>query len=277
MKILIYCQPRTRSSFLLDVLCKHYNLKNYFEPYSNVLNPSYHKTFNKSPDNVFQKYKQNGKDITEELKITDNFGVKLFAVCCYNYYKFAGIAARNAAIFPDKNTGTMNQNSIIDDSPLEKKDLINVIDHYNLDMYDKIYVLHRDEVQRLASNLHATYHDRFIFRTEDSGFLKLYNTENKSLPKFEDWKIKAKILETVIFKYNVELLKKRYKNLTILDYEDVPKYVKENYPNIVSEHQETNFDYKSLRKYDQLEELVKQYERQLKVDELLETLLSNQN
>ena len=275
MKILIYCQPRTRSSFLLDILCKHYNLKNYYEPYSDLLNPSYHKTFNKSPDNVFQKYKQNGKEITERLKNTENFGVKLFAVCCYNYYKFAGIAARNSAIFPDKHTGTINEKSIIGDPPLEKKDLINVIDHYNLDMYDKIYVLYRDEVEKLASNYHATYHERFIYRTEDIGFLKLYNTENKSLPTIQEWKLKARILETVIFKYNVELLKKKYNNLVMLDYKDIPNYVKENYPNIVSEHQETNFDYKSLKKYDQLEELIKQYEKELKVDELLETLLSN--
>lgn len=275
MKILIYCQPRTRSSFLLDILCKNYNLKNYYEPYSDLLNPSYHKTFNKSPDNVFQKYKQNGKEITERLKNTENFGVKLFAVCCYNYYKFAGVAARNAAIFPDKHTGTINEKSIIGDPPLEKKDLINVIDHYNLDMYDKIYVLYRDEVEKLASNYHATYHERFIYRTEDIGFLKLYNTENKSLPTIQEWKLKARILETVIFKYNVELLKKKYNNLVMLDYKDIPNYVKENYPNIVSEHQETNFDYKSLKKYDQLEELIKQYEKELKVDELLETLLSN--
>lgn len=193
MKILIYSQQRTRSSFLLDVLCQHYNLKNYFEPYSDLLNPSYHKCFDRSPNNVFKKYLENGKELTEKLRNTDDFGVKLFAVCSYNYFKFANTTARDTRHL---------------DLTLEKKDLVNVIENYDLDMYDRIYVLHRDETQRLASNLHAEYHDNFLFHTDKKGYLALCDTENKSLPKFEDWKIKAKLLETVVFKYNLELIKK---------------------------------------------------------------------
>ena len=260
MKILIYSQQRTRSSFLLDVLCQNYNLKNYFEPYSDLLNPSYHKCFDRSPNNVFKRYIENGKELTEKLKNSDNFGVKLFAVCSYNYYKFAGTTARNPKDL---------------DIKLEKNDLVNIIENYNLDMYDKIFVLSRDETQRLASNLHAEYHDNFLFHKNMKGWLELCDTENKSLPKFEDWKIKAKLLETVAFKYHVELLKRRYKNLVILDYEQVPDYVKTHYPDIESIHQETNFNYKELKKYDQLKELVEQHSKQLQVDKLLESLLSN--
>jgi phage terminase Nu1 subunit (DNA packaging protein) len=267
MKILIYSQQRTRSSFLLDVLCKHHNLTNYFEPYSDILNASYHQCLDKSPSNVFKKYLQKSHEVTEKLKNTDNFGTKLFAASCHNLFKFIGSSARNTQqmlySFPKS-----------ENLALEKADLVDVRKHYNLDMYDKIYILYRDEVERLASNFHAENHDNFLFHADKKGWREFYSPENKSLPHLYDWKIKAKLLESVVFKYNIELLKRTYNNLTILDYKEVPNYVQQNYPNITSTHLETNFNYKNLKKYNELEEIIRKCQEELKVDELLTTLLS---
>lgn len=33
MKVLLYGLPRTRSTYLTDVVSRRYNLENYFEPY----------------------------------------------------------------------------------------------------------------------------------------------------------------------------------------------------------------------------------------------------
>lgn len=60
---------------------------------------------------------------------------------------------------------------------------------------------------------------------------------------------------------------------TKLDYDDVPAYVSNTYPNITSDFIETKFDYKTLIKnYDQIVNVIE--EEKLKFQPIVENLLS---
>ncbi|NBP58158.1 hypothetical protein EBU71_16800, partial [bacterium] len=87
MKILLFGHPRSRSSYLLDVLCQHYNLENLFEYYHFARIDTENKTLFKEPKIIFNNYKKFVKQYTETLFQKDNFAHKLFPGFVSNYYK----------------------------------------------------------------------------------------------------------------------------------------------------------------------------------------------
>ena len=221
MKVIIIGLPRTRSSYLIDVVAKSLKLKNKFESYVDVMTGSLLAAKSGWNKNYWNNYTDKLTLITNNWFIDDNFVVKLFP---------------NMLMSPDLKY-------------IEKN-----LEFLRLREYDKIYVLHRQNIyDMIISQLIARQIGRFLYEANKSFSKNVYNTSidfstNKVLKEI-DYIITGVILHDRIKQY----LEERNVNFTLLEYHDIPEYVQENYPNVTSSYQELNINYKDcIKNYDQI-------------------------
>lgn len=234
MRILVFGHPRTRSSFLLDVACKHYELTNYFEIYhGNLINQIEHEIPAHKNISKWEVYKKRVKTITDNLSEKNNFGVKIFSTVLTNWEKIAV--------------------NILDYSVIHKDDIINLEEYFKVSSYDKIYITYRKNfTDQFCSYKHARLNDTFVYKKQEKKLAQLYAPKNKKIDyKLSD--IKRWVFEVAIQDYFFDYIKNRYSNVIQLEYHDIPNYVKLTYPNCTSDLSETNYNYEeSISNYQQI-------------------------
>ena len=89
MKILLFGNVRTRSSYLLDVACNAYNSVNLFEDYLEIDQRKIHQTYlKKDPIKLWTEYQNKFNDLTTKYFTTHkSFGIKIFPLSYYNLFK----------------------------------------------------------------------------------------------------------------------------------------------------------------------------------------------
>jgi len=223
MKLLIFGSPRTRTSYLLDVLCQHYNIRNFREPYTGQL-------VTESKD--FEVYKYKNKEVTNRLKTQDNFGVKVFTDALIDWYFFT----ENA-----------------DYSKLTKQSIMDMYDIHNIDMYDQVYITYRNNsIDRFCSFTRAFSLNKFIFRKGQENSIKFYSPKNVNLEyKYKD--LKLSLFTDILHTQLIKQIMQRKNNTICLEYDEIKPFVNFNYSNVESQCVESFYDYKNtLKNYNQI-------------------------
>lgn len=223
MKLLIFGSPRTRTSYLLDVLCQHYNIKNFREPYTGRI---------VTECKNFETYKNKNIEITNKLKKENNFGLKIFTDALIDWELFR----ENA-----------------DYSNLTKQSIMDIYDIHNLDMYDQIYITYRkNSVDRFCSFTRAFSQNKFIFRKGQENSIKFYSPKNINL-EYKYSNLKLFLFTDILHNQLIKYLTKRKNNITCLEYAEVKTFVNTNFPTIESQCVESFYDYKNtLKNYNQI-------------------------
>lgn len=223
MKLLIFGSPRTRTSYLLDVLCQHYNIKNFREPYTGQL---------VTESRNFEIYKSKNKEVTNNLKDQDNFGLKIFTDALIDWDFFR----ENA-----------------DYRKLTKQSIMDIYDIHNLNMYDQIYITYRkNSVDRFCSFTRAFSQNKFIFRKGQENSIKFYSPKNVNL-EYSYQNLKVSLLTDILHNQLSKEIMQRKHNAICLEYDEIKNFVTSNYPNIESQCVESFYDYKNtLKNYNQI-------------------------
>ena len=127
------------------------------------------------------------------------------------------------------------------------------IDSYDFKHYDQIYFSFRNSISdTLASTILAYRLDKYTYKSKD----EIYKFK-KPIDVIIDRRIS--LIHDYIYSRIIYLHMKRYlDNLNIkyteLEYNEIPKYLEDNFPAIDTGHVETNYNYKNIIKdYDKLE------------------------
>lgn len=127
------------------------------------------------------------------------------------------------------------------------------LDSYDFKHYDQIYFSFRNSISdTLASTIVAYRLGKYTYRSKDEIF---------KFKKPIDTIINRRILHDYIYSCIIySHMKKYFDSLDIkyteLEYNEIPKYIESNFPNVKSNHVETNYDYKNIVKdYDKLEDM----------------------
>lgn len=215
MKVLILGVPRTRSSYFIDIISKHFNLDNYFEIYQDLQNGSWRSRI-WSNENYWDLYFDKIKKLTDDLINKDNYSIKIFS---------------NILISPDL------------------KQIFTDIDFLQFKKYDRVYFLYRKNIiDLIISQILARRINKFLYTSENSIPLIGYQepldlTQNKILREI-DYIIASLIIHDKIKNY---LIKEKI-NFVELEYNDIPDYLKNQFPKINSDYKEIGIDYSNVLK-----------------------------
>lgn len=249
MKILVYGLPRTRSTFILDVLCQFNKLTYLGEPYHGILAIESKKSF--------VNYKSKQSKVTLELRQQDNFGLKLFTNGLINW---DFVQMNNPLADPKYNTITKN-------------DVIDIYETHDIDMYDKIYIIHRKNgIDRFCSFTQAKQHNNFAFRRGQEKLVKMYSPKNINLDyKYSD--LKFFLFCDILHNQLSNQLMSKKNNVIQLEYDDITKFVNDNCPNIESRFTENFYDYKNkIKNYNQISDDFERAKLEFEKDEVAEVI-----
>lgn len=248
MKILLFGHVRTRSSYLLDIACNAHNSVNLFEDYLEIDQRKIHQTYlKKDPDKLWLDYQSKFNDLTSKYFNTyKSFGIKIFPLSYYNLFKSLPVI-------------TKEPNFII-----TSKDFLN-LDSLRLKEYDKIFVTYRkNKVDLLCSYLFAQQNNEsFLFTEHNKHFLNFYKSRKHTvnplnMPSY--WWIKTLFINTYINENIHKYLEKQNIPYTRLEYNEVPSYIENTYPNIKTKYIESQIDYKTMVKnYSFYEDMAESY------------------
>lgn len=217
MKILIIGRPRTRSTLLINTLSNFYKLSDRDEHYKYILGKLNNNL------NGIDYAKSHIKTFTQKLFSEDNFVIKLFPrMSITSPYKISDLKSYQLSIINDLSY------------------------FYNLKKYDKIFFIDRELVESVYSYAYSNHINIFNFR--DQKILNEYSKNRE--PVFIDFKSKDHLRFCVLEKaildvwYN-SLLELNIK-FTTLGYNDIPKFISDNYPNIITSTLNNTFNYKTL-------------------------------
>lgn len=224
MKVLVLSTVRTRSSYLLDCICKFYKLENLYEHYAEI-------QFTASTFDQFQNIVENK---TQTVVEKNNVGVKIHPTNFINMYKYHRNIEYN---------GPWNINSIDDFIPIHK---------FQIGQYDKIIILNRKNFtdlycswitgQKSNKLLYTQLEKNLIEKNSKPFSIKLHKKIAKIL-LFDIW-----FLENCMDYLSIENSK-----IVQLDYNNVKDYTNKNFPNITSKYIETHFNYEELiTNYDEI-------------------------
>lgn len=226
MKILLYGVPRTRSSYLQDILAQNFNINNNGEPYNLSFSSVWDKTLFKKSDFLWKNWQKDFWSVTSNLENKKDFIAKIFVAHTYNTYKN------------------------LENKKLEPTDFIDIQKVFL--SYDKVYILCRNN---LVNNICSWY-----YAIENNLFYNLKNTiplinNNKTKKIKINYIIKdlrCFIIDNHILKYQIDNCLNSV-NYEIIDYDDIPKYVETNFPNRSSMFVDANYQYdKIISNYEQL-------------------------
>ncbi len=223
MKVLVLSTVRTRSSYLLDCLCKYYNLNNFYEHYAQLQ----FDVKRVASTDLFAKYQELIRSKTEQINVVDNVGVKIHPTNFINVFKYH---------HDDSYQGPWNINSI--------NDFVN-IDYYNFQQYDKVFILTRKNFidlycswitgQKLNKLLYTKLERNLIEKNKTNYNIKLHPKIAKIL-LFDSW-----FLDNVKDYLNIDNNK-----ITNLDYDTATDFVSKNFTNVSSQYLDTQFNYREL-------------------------------
>jgi hypothetical protein len=244
MKILIVSRLRTRSTFLLEHLCAHYNIQNHNENYFDIgskffgaMNASLKLNNRKSFEKNWLDYQLNFKYITDKNFETD-FGVKLFTKMIHS------------------------KSLVLKDVDFPNLQIITDLTTYaNIRQYDQIYYLSRENFPSICSYIYSLEIKNAIYR--ENGIHKI---KQKTFTVDEYWLpfIDSYILDIILQEKILDFLSTEDIPYIKLDYDDIPSYVSNNLNGVVANPSiDPQFDYKVLIKnYDELENYCNQtYEK----------------
>jgi hypothetical protein len=186
----------------------------------------------------------------------DNFVTKLFIPFTFNVYKLMHVP-----------------------NPIwTKDDFLNLSKYFNINAYDKIYCLHRENYTDFICSF-LTQHDMAypIFLENNKRDQKTLELLRKQKPyiKYSQERAFMDVFEHVVYKATLKKLIDTKLPIEILEYNDVPDFISKNFPSVQTKYAATNIDYKSqVRNYSEIEEKIKiaEYELFPKVDEIYQLL-----
>lgn len=248
MKILLLSMARTRSSVLIDMLSKKYDANNFYETYRSVSPDEVSKLLLfKKPDLLWDRYKKETKKKTQEIIDSNlSYAVKLFPINIFNDYQYNPQYIKNP-------NWLINKDSLLD---LEE--------YFQISQYDKIYLLQRENIcDNICSYMHA-YTTNF-FLTDSSGKAKTMHPKGKvTLVASKYYTVKCFILYQRYLKNIKIYLDKKNISYTNLEYDEVPKFIADNAPDVKLDTIDTNYDYrKAFSNYDEICELVREIEKEV--------------
>lgn len=224
MKILVFSFPRTRSSFLQDCLCKHFGLKDLWEPYANqVYTFSKPKKINPTSDELWDMHKSTVSKITNSIEKEANGVVKLFPNIGYNSYKLL----RDKPII-------WNKDDFLDSQ------------YFKFDMYDKIYCTTRNNyTEMVCSYRFMRNYNKPLYHADDKQDLKIkkiYERQKIIIP-YDDKMVLHDCFEKIVYDIQIKRLKKLNYNLIELEYDEIPTYVEKNFAGVQSKYAQGDFNY----------------------------------
>lgn len=240
MKIAIFTMTRTRSSFLLDTLCKHYGLKNQFEYYNNTYSSETFNSFYKlRSKTIFEQFSSTKKQETSDLFTWPSFGVKIFP------HNFIGFIREKSSFRPDNKSYPL----------FVKENILDLNEYFNLNQYDKIFVLNRKAiVDNIISQLYGLQIGIFLLKEQDKSRCdRLTPNGDLYLTTNDAYVYRSRIYCHLFLKQLPRYFDKMNIKYEELDYDEVPSYVKKNYPLIKSQFIDTEFDYKNgIKNYNEI-------------------------
>jgi hypothetical protein len=233
---------RTRSSVLLDALSKKYQVPNLYEKYVEASPDNISKlVLFKKPENLWEKFQKETRKKTDEIMSLDKFAIKLFPASIIDDYQ----------INPKYNK---NPNWNID-----IKHFLDLETYFDASKYDQIYILYRENMCDVLCSYWHAYNKNF-FLTDNK------NIASRFVPKgdinFNIYDRVYTIKSNILYKKYLQNIENYFdkKNIkyTKLEYNEVPKYLEDNFKNIELSTIDTNYDYKNL--VDNYETLQKEIE-----------------
>lgn len=224
MKTLIISRPRTRSNLLIhahtmfhDIIDKH---EEYTMSTGKIMNANIKDTKFK-----FSMFQSEIKKVTERNFKEGNFAIKLFPRMLIPHCDFYDLSI-----------------------------LRNLSYNLNIKKYDNIYFLERDVVDSACSYMYSIYIKSFSF-TDTEEAKKTFKEYGNLTVNVNDPELNFYIYEAAIILKIKEFLEKNKINYTTLEYDDIPKYVNNNYPSITPKTVDNELDYSEvISNYTELKE-----------------------
>ena len=236
MKIAVLTMTRTRSSYLLDILAKHYQITNLYEKYKDI-NPDQFKKkcIGISSKEVWERYKTQTVTLTNQIFLENqSFVVKIFPITVLNYFSNL--------------------------SGYSKDDFLDLVRYYRLDEYDKVFILTRNNITDLACSHIYAMQTQFLFAKDEVAKIDYYNPSRKKKVFLSNQNLKyfQSRIDQHLFLEHIHLyLDRQQIPYTKLDYGSVKDYVGTHCPNIESDIIESKYDYAAhLSNYEEIKKEV---------------------
>jgi hypothetical protein len=225
MKICIIAHPRTRSSHLLETLAFYYKIP--------IIGEDLNNQYNKIRTVNFVR--------TEEPMAEPDGYMANYTMLVKKNQRLSNGVIR---IHPTQLSLLPANGQVLD------------FDFFDFKQYDKIYITTRLNLSEMvASYFVSSILDQFTYKSVDE-----LHTDIKpmSIHKLHHYYIKMLLYSELIVKHLKEYFQKNNIDWEELDYADIPKYLKTNFPGIASSHVETNYDYRSIvTNYDSIPDICK--------------------
>lgn len=250
MKVMLLSMARTRSSVIVNSYAQKYQITNLFEEYRHVAPDNVSKlVFFQRPADLWDKFQKLTKQKTNEIfrNNPNGFVIKLFPVNILNDFQYNPYFNKNG------------------DWNITEKSILDLQEYFQISNYDKIIILYRkNSCDQICSWWHA-YSKRF-FLTDNQDEI------SRNIPKGKihvgtldpQYTIKCSIIYKKYLEYISTYLDKKNLKYTLLEYDDVPEYLENNFSDIQLSTIDTKFDYKNqIENYYSLSETVQKLELQV--------------
>lgn len=284
MNICIIGTPRSRSTFFVDSLKEEYNLKNWYEHYDignlaklglrELVLINKENTIEGKTNKKFEIYQNFIKSSTNELLADKEFNG--------NVIKFWGrhvvpvLHKRPEKMIFDNKHYESNKNKLLsnrfiynleDFNPYIVTDFSN---HFQLQKYNKLYILDRNILDSMSSLVYSIFLDKRIYQKNIISDIKLLRNLKETPPKLNvdtnlPW-VKFGIFELAVVHHIEKYLLDNQITYTKISYDEIPNYVKNNFPKYKEENHITvnsNLNYNELiSNYDEFSEFVNKFYKQ---------------
>lgn len=248
MKVLLLSMARSRSSVIVNSYSQKYQIPNLFEDYEPVSPNNVSKmVFMKKPEILWDKFQTLTKNKTDTIfsnNQSTGFVIKLFPINIVNDFQFNPLFNK----IPNWN---ITQDSILD---LEES--------FRISEYDKILISYRHNMtDQICSWWHA--YNKSFFLTNNKNVAKAFTPKGKIVVSTFDshYTIKSAIIHKKLLEYIPTYLNKKNLPYTLLEYNEVPTYLQENFSDIEFSTIDTKYDYKNLiENYNEINETVQKLE-----------------
>lgn len=253
MKVIILGALRTRSSYLLNSVCKFYNLEQKWEPYDNLMREVSDKSFFKNEQILWSNYKQETCNLTKLLLANDNFALKFFSLASFNFYKVQQSLIKNKEFY------------------FIAEDVLDLQKNIQIERYDQIYFLTRNDYKNNIISYLFGSGRKLLFLEEYKHLIKSY--DKPVYLHYNKIDLQLMLIQNLLLEVFEKQLRERRLDYTKLDYEEVPNFVSTNFDNIRSDYVETKYDYKKIVKnYDEILNVIE--ESKQKFEPIIGSLLS---
>lgn len=253
MKVFIFAQPRTRSTYLQDIISRHYKLSNLHEPTVELDKKFEGKAKFYNPNKSWTLYQDHLEKYFQDT--IDNSCTKVLSnVLINNNFYYRKHFKEDYILSPD--------------------DIIDPVKTLQLDKFDKVYVLRRKSIIDIICSYHYAYQigKRYSFSKNQN--VKMFDPKGKKLYVSTKKTICNDLLHLLTFEHIPDFIKNKGISVIDLFYEDIPSYIKSNFTGTETVYQEQNFDYSKFANYETLSNLIEESVYELKSKNNFKTLLS---